>query len=104
MLDFLHGLPEVNDTPETGLTNAQQLEEIKAVVDSWPLRKVYDLPSSVQERRRTHRRFVEPWTQQEDELLEMAFEITQDKSKLSHIFGRSEASIEYKLEQLNPPA
>ena len=103
MLDFLHGLPEVNDTPETGLTNAQQLEEIKAVVDSWPLRKIHDLPSSVQERRRTHRRFVEPWTQQEDELLEMAFEITQDKSKLSHIFGRSEASIEYKLEQLNPP-
>ena len=103
MLDFLHGLPEVNDTPETGLTNAQQLEEIKAVVDSWPLRKTHDLPSSVQERRRTHRRFVEPWTQQEDELLEMAFEITQDKSKLSRIFGRSEASIEYKLEQLNPP-
>lgn len=104
MMDFLSSLPNHTSAIEQGKTNAEQLDEIQSTVDSWPLEKTDNLPLSVMERRIQHRRFVEPWSEQELELLEMAAEITTDKAKLAALFGRSEASIEFKLEELYPPS
>ena len=104
MMDFLSSLPNHTSDIEQGKTNAEQLDEIQSTVDSWPLEKTDNLPLSVMELRIQHRRFVEPWSEQELELLEMAAEITTDKSKLAALFGRSEASIEFKLEELYPPS
>ena len=104
MMDFLTALPSHTSNIEQGKTNAEQLEEIRAIVDSWPLEKKDNLPQSVIERRVQHRRFVEPWSDQELELLEMAYEITTNRAKLADLFGRSEASIEFKLEELYPPS
>ncbi len=104
MMDFLTALPSHTSRIEQGKTNAEQLEEIKTIVHSWPLAKKDNLPQSVIERRIQHRRFVETWSEEELEFLEMASEITTDKATLADLFGRSEASIEFKLEELYPPS
>jgi hypothetical protein len=61
---------------------------------------VQNLPVNVIEKRREFKRFVEPWSAEEIELLGFAAEVTQNSRRLSEIFQRSTASIEYKLEEL----
>ena len=104
MMDFLSALPIHTSKVGQGKTNTEQLEEIRAIVGSWPIEKTNNLPPSVIERRLQHRRFIEPWSEHEMNLLEIASEITTDKATLSELFGRSEASIEFKLEELYPPS
>ena len=104
MMDFLSTLPSQTTKIEQGKTNAEQLEEIRAIVNSWPLKKTDNLPQSIMQRRVHVPRFAEPWSERELKFLEMAYEITTDRAKLADLFGRSEASIEFKLEELYPPS
>ena len=98
---FMRSLPVDFESHETYTpTNEELLNLMEQNIKKWPLKKVQNLPVNVIEKRREFKRFIEPWSAEEIELLGFAAEVTQNSRRLSEIFQRSTASIEYKLEEL----
>jgi hypothetical protein len=99
--DFICSLPVDFESHETYTpTNEELLNLLEQSIEKWPLKKVQNLPANVIEKRKEFKRFVEPWSAEEIELLGYAAEVTQNSRRLSEIFQRSTASLEYKLEEL----
>jgi hypothetical protein len=89
---FFHA-PIYNKLSEKGI------EQLRTKVKALPMQHVANLSEALIERRKLHPRANEPWPEEEQRLLKIALEYTNDIEFLVGCFGRSYASIAAQSEK-----